>query len=120
MILESPMEELFWNTARECGFDITYIMSKHHSDRNLVPQYQVGPYRLDFAMPGLKLGFEIDGYDYHSGRHHYARDRARQRAIERLGWRVIRFAAAEVYHDPYACMNEVAAARKQRLAEIGE
>jgi very-short-patch-repair endonuclease len=58
-------------------------------------QYGVGPYVLDFYCAELKLAIEVDG-DSHfqsgAGEH----DRERQRYIESLGIRVLRFTNWEV------------------------
>jgi very-short-patch-repair endonuclease len=46
--------------------------------------------RVDFAYPYEKLAIEADGRQWHSGRRRFEEDRARQNALLRLGWRVIR------------------------------
>lgn len=74
----------------------------------LVPQYGVGSYRLDFAIPDIKFAIEIDGLAYHNGQDSFMRDRKRQRDLEADGWRVIRFAAKEVMNDPWQCVMESA------------
>jgi len=57
-------------------------------------QYGVGPYVLDFYCPELKLAIEVDG-DSHFAAGEY--DRERQRYIESLGIRVLRFTNREVF-----------------------
>lgn len=56
--------------------------------------------------PDIKFGVEIDGLAYHNGQDSFMRDRARQRALEADGWRIIRFAAKEVLNDPQKCFEE--------------
>lgn len=73
----------------------------------LVPQFKIGRYYVDFALPDLKLAVEIDGRKYHSERDVFVRDRQRQRVIEKAGWRVVRFAALETLNDPAACLMEL-------------
>jgi very-short-patch-repair endonuclease len=63
-------------------------------------------YRLDFAVPALKIGIEIDGFDYHSDTDDIAADRKRQRDLEFGGWTIIRFGGQEVHDDPAACAAE--------------
>lgn len=45
--------------------------------------------RLDLAYPLARVGIEVDGYEYHSGRARWERDLARRNRIEALGWRLI-------------------------------
>jgi len=72
----------------------------------IIPQYKVGKYFLDFAMPAIKLGMEIDGLAYHNGQESFMRDRKRQREIESQGWRIVRFAAKEISLDVSSCYGE--------------
>lgn len=72
----------------------------------VVPQQPVGKYRIDFAIPELKFGIEIDGLAYHNGQESFMRDRSRQREIESQGWRIVRFAAKEISLDVDKCFNE--------------
>jgi hypothetical protein len=58
---------------------------------------------------GLRIAIELDGMAGHSTTDDMARDRKRQREIEALGWRVIRFGGKEVHHDPAACAAEARA-----------
>jgi len=57
-------------------------------------QYGVGPSVLDFYCPEVKLAIEVDG-DSHFEAGEY--DRERQRYIESLGIRVLRFTNREVF-----------------------
>lgn len=75
----------------------------------LVPQYSIlGRYRLDFALPDLQIGIELDGYDYHSTKEAFTNDRKRQRRIETAGWRLLRFSGSEVWDDAERCVREAA------------
>lgn len=77
--------------------------------RDIVPQHPVGKYRIDFAIPELKFGIEIDGLAYHNGQDSFMKDRSRQREIESQGWRIVRFAAKEVSLDVDKCFREAEA-----------
>lgn len=96
---ESPIESIFWSTAY---FELCKL-------GEFTPQFQAGPYRLDFALRigGLDLAIELDGQDYHSSPKQRANDLKRQRHLERTGWRVIRFTGSEIYLDVQACVFEV-------------
>jgi very-short-patch-repair endonuclease len=52
-------------------------------------QVPVGPYRLDFAWPGLRLALECDGYEWHGNRLAWKRDRRRAAYLEARGWRLV-------------------------------
>lgn len=72
---------------------------------DLKPQYWIGKYRVDFAIPADKLAIEIDGKKYHSEHQRIYKDQPRQRTLEAQGWTVIRFEAAEVYQDTRSCLR---------------
>jgi very-short-patch-repair endonuclease len=57
-------------------------------------QYGIDPYVLDFYCPELKLAIEVDGDSHFEAREY---DRERQRYIESLGIRVLRFTNREVF-----------------------
>lgn len=56
-------------------------------------QIECGPYYVDFGARMLRLGIELDG-ESHTGREE--KDAARTAYLERHGWRIIRFANADV------------------------
>jgi very-short-patch-repair endonuclease len=93
---ESPAEAAFW-----------HAWTIRHNRIQLEREYSVGPYRLDFAHLETKTAVEIDGMLGHSSPDDISKDRARQREIERQGWRFIRFGAKEVFHNPGQCAREV-------------
>jgi hypothetical protein len=74
-----------------------------------VQQYPVNKYRVDFALPAVRLAIEIDGHAWHSDSETFVNDRVRQRGLERDGWRFIRFAGREAINDPLGCVREAAA-----------
>ena len=102
-LCESPMETLFFDECirRRINF--------------LVPAVKAGPYRLDFADPENKIAVEIDGFDYHSSKEHIVNDRKRQRDLEMMGWRIIRFAGSEVHRDVAKCVNDFIQIRRTHL-----
>jgi very-short-patch-repair endonuclease len=56
--------------------------------------------RVDMAWPGSRLVVEADGFAFHSDRESYRSDRHRVNALERLGWRVLRFSWEDVRYAP--------------------
>lgn len=87
-LIESPAERSFWEACT-----LLKLLP------GLTPQHKVDKYRLDFAIPPAKFAVEIDGHNYHSTPAQKASDTARQRDLEMLGWRIIRFTGREVYGD---------------------
>lgn len=53
------------------------------------------------------LAIELDGHDFHERTKEQAqRDKSRDRILQELGWKAIRFTGSEVYADPIACVRE--------------
>ena len=67
---------------------------------NVIPQYEVEGYRIDLVImgAGCKLAVECDGDAWH-GRDAYEKDIARQRELERCGWRFFRIPEFLFYVD---------------------
>jgi very-short-patch-repair endonuclease len=91
----SPIEQQFWQAWKRLRSNI-----------KLTPEYPVGRYRIDFAYVPAKIAIELDGHATHSTPSAIAADRRRQRELERLGWRFIRFGGQEIYQDADACARE--------------
>ncbi len=66
----------------------------------VIPQYTVAEYRIDMVVEGTKsqLAVECDGDEWH-GTEYYERDMARQRILERCGWRFWRIRGHEYYRN---------------------
>ena len=71
----------------------------------VVPQFRVGPYRIDLVVEGTqgRLAIECDGDRWHGPERH-DHDQARQRMLERCGWRFWRVSGRRFYLDPEAAM----------------
>ena len=86
-------------------------------------QVGVGGYRIDFAarhpdLPGRHvLAVEADGAAYHSGHTARERDRLRQSALERRGWRFHRIWSTDWFNDAPGEVQKVLDAFNQALAE---
>jgi very-short-patch-repair endonuclease len=68
-----------------------YLRGRRLDGEKFVSQFQIGNYVADFACRTARLAIELDG-----GQHNVARDAPRTEAIERFGFRVIRFWNHEV------------------------
>lgn len=79
-----------------------------------VAQYEVDlagrRYRVDFAYPDQKVAIEYDGFEPHSGRAQFERDRQRQNTFVLSGWTILRFTRADLADRPRRIVDEVAAA----------
>lgn len=80
----------------------------------IVPQLEVGPYRVDFGVfsdgnPPVVVGVEVDGYEFHERRIGAAiADRQRDREILWGGGiPILRFMGSEVHHNAADCAVEV-------------
>jgi len=58
-----------------------------------IPEYNIGRYIVDFAIPSLSLAIEVDGKYWHQDTE---KDRIRQLKIEEKGWDVLRFGEDEI------------------------
>ncbi|MFI0467727.1 AAA domain-containing protein [Saccharopolyspora sp. 5N102] len=74
----------------------------HLIDRGytVIPQYEVERYRIDLVVvgPTARLAVECDGDHWH-GPDVYERDLARQRDLERCGWKFFRIRESDFYID---------------------
>jgi very-short-patch-repair endonuclease len=96
LVLESPIERLFWDA---------YIID---SPTELpIPQYELLDYRLDFAFPNERVAVELDGQEFHSTVAQRTADAKRDRALLGAGWITMRFAGTEVFRNTASVISEV-------------
>ena len=70
-------------------------------------QFEVGPYRLDFAFPKVKLYVEADGKQHYDDPGQVAHDRRRGEYLASLGWTALRFPGRDINRDPHGCAEQV-------------
>jgi very-short-patch-repair endonuclease len=93
---------------------------------NVVPQYGVGGYRVDFAATHpqdagrMVLAIEADGASYRQSGSVRDRDRLRGEHLQRLGWQYHRLWSTSWFRDPDAEVARVRAAYEQAVSGIGE
>lgn len=65
-------------------------------------------YRIDLVVEGMqgRLAVECDGDQWH-GPERYEHDMARQRDLERAGWRFVRIRGGDFYRDPASAMEAI-------------
>lgn len=93
-LCESPIERMFLQASPK------WLV------RDLQPQYSVGNYRLDFAIPEIRFCVELDGHDAHKSKEQRTHDASRDRWLELNGWRVVRFTGSEIFRDAKKCVDE--------------
>lgn len=69
-------------------------------------QYSVGAYVVDFCCPSVKLVVEVDG-ETHLGQAAERLDADRQRAIEAVGFRVLRVFNTDVYNNIEGVLEQI-------------
>jgi very-short-patch-repair endonuclease len=70
-------------------------------------QVVIGGFIVDFAAPSVRLVVEVDG-GYHAER--LRADALRDRALQRLGWRILRLATSAIDRDIEGAVAAVCAA----------
>lgn len=111
----SPIEELFLaHLAKASKETFRWHNSGHcswvESGTVITPQKQIESYRVDFAFEGegVKVVVELDGHEFHERTAEQAtKDKSRDRRLQELGWKVIRFTGREVWRKPWDTANEV-------------
>lgn len=53
-------------------------------------------WRVDFAWPDHKVAVEYDGFDWHSDRDAFSRDRHKRAALQEMGWSVLSIVSEDV------------------------
>jgi DNA helicase-2/ATP-dependent DNA helicase PcrA len=70
-------------------------------------QYDIPPFRVDFAFEDVNLAVEADGREWHDP----DKDRSRDEKLEELGWHVMHFSGADIWADAKSCAEQVVARR---------
>ena len=91
------------------------------------PQYKVSTgHRIDLALiykiqagQTVLVAVECDGHDFHEKtKQQAARDKKRDRDLQKLGWRVLRFTGSEIHRDAKGCCDEIDAVLKTAFEEV--
>ncbi len=93
----SPIENIFWER----------VQRQKKMLESLVPQFPIKNYRVDFAIPEMKIAIELDGHDYHKTKQQRTNDAKRERELQELGWKVIRFTGTEIYQNIENCLRQL-------------
>ncbi len=107
-LVESPFERRVQRILAEA--DLPPIVLQHH--------VSVGRrrYRIDLAMPSIKLGVESHGRRFHWGRRAEEADNQRDMTLAGVGWQLL-YVTWDQLQDPSALRNRIVAAARARLVE---
>jgi hypothetical protein len=105
--VRSPVEAVFLAEWRYLHVDDRYRLT-------LLPHQEVEvdghKYTIDFAIhgKGVRIAIEVDGHLFHEKTKVQAtKDRRRERAIQKVGYFVVRFTGSEVISNSRKCVQEV-------------
>ena len=90
--------------------------------QHLIDYYDMPVTLPDFAFPDAKIAIYCDGYEFHSERNPFQKDRQQSRDLQLQGWCVLRFAGGEILNETDAVVRtiEQAIRRKTRGREDQE
>jgi very-short-patch-repair endonuclease len=65
-------------------------------------------FRVDIALPALRIAIECDGWTHHGTyRQAHRADRERQNLLVLHGWRVLRFTTSQIQHDEVGILESI-------------
>lgn len=118
---ESPIEALLYKAILMAGMlQATFLNVRSREtesvfDLSMLTQQSVEGYRVDFMFLAKtvkgrigRLAVECDGHAYHERtKEQAAKDRARDRRLQELGFTVYRFTGSEIYRDAFKCARQI-------------
>jgi very-short-patch-repair endonuclease len=89
-------------------FEVDVCLAIVTRGHRVIPQLEVAGYRIDLVVDGMvrRLAVECDGDEWH-GAERFALDLARQRQLERCGWRFWRVRGSRFYLDRESALAEL-------------
>lgn len=73
-------------------------------------------WRVDFAWLAAKVAVEYDGFDWHSDREQFARDRQKRAALNEIGWRMLSVVSDDVRKQPQDMVRRIVGELTHRIA----
>ena len=104
---ESSIERLFLE-----AFDAIRTKDRNTMlDYYLIPQVEIGNYRVDFELinhKDKKIIVECDGHEFHQkSKQQVEKDNQRERDLKKLGYEVVRFSGSEIFKDAEKCVKDL-------------
>ena len=90
---------------------------KELRSQHIIDYYEIPATLPDFAFPDAKIAIYCDGYEYHSDREAFLKDRQQSRGLQLQGWTVLRFTGAEILNDTDAVVETIQKAIRQKARE---
>jgi len=91
---------MFTGPEREVMRELLRLKKDGTIKYGIYPQHEVKhggqAYTIDFALPQLMLGVEVDGYIFHSSEEQKQSDKERDAKLASHGWTIIRFTDDEI------------------------
>lgn len=94
--IESRLERRFLKLVRAAGLPVATAQHEIYAEGKFVA-------RVDFAYTELRLGIELDGYQWPSGWRRWARDLVRRNELTTLRWKVLHITFEDVAGPGRAC-----------------
>ena len=85
--------------------------------QHLIDYYDMPVTLPDFAFPDAKIAIYCDGYEFHSERNPFQKDRQQSRALQLQGWLVLRFAGREILNETDAVVRTIEQAIQRQARE---
>ena len=111
---ESPIEtHLLRALYPELGPDA----QKEIQAQYIIDYYDMPVTLPDFAFPDAKIAIYCDGYEFHSEREAFQKDRHQSRELQLQGWCVLRFAGREILNETDAVVRTIEQAIRRKARE---
>lgn len=117
----NPFEVPLAASRRENGLEKQFRLALQRAGLRFIPQYQVGRYRLDFFLPDLTIGCEVQGNGWHFkskdqatslwGQRRFAKDERKRRLVTDAGITLMYFWEKDVRSDVDGCIARLLTAR---------
>lgn len=105
----SLIQKMLWNEVK-----LRWPELAEAEYKNAVPGRK---FRLDIAIPSVKLAIEVDGWAYHGKfKEDFTKDRIRQNLLVINGWRILRFTANQVRTEMPMCIEQIESAINAKLS----
>jgi very-short-patch-repair endonuclease len=92
------------------------IKNKQINNCKFRRQYSIGNFIVDFYCPEYNMVIEIDGDSHYTDEAAKQYDRNRQKYIEKLGLKVLRFTNLDIYHNLFEVLNIISKSTRPPLA----
>lgn len=112
----TPIEQIFYVAYNLYVHEIDLWQNDNSnlfSNLDLIYQkkvtYENNKYIIDFVINfnNIDYAIELDGKEYHSSTKQINYDYQRERDLQNLGYKIIRFTGSQIYNSPFTCIDEL-------------